>query len=42
MLIYKKGEDFMQFILLNKIFEDLIEDVNNIESQIIINSKKRK
>lgn len=32
----------MQFILLNKIFEDLIEDVNNIESQIIINSKKRK
>ena len=32
----------MQFILLNKIFEDLIEDVNNIESQIIINSKQRK
>ena len=32
----------MQFILLNKIFEDLIEDVNNIESQIIINSNNKK
>lgn len=32
----------MQFILLNKIFEDLIEDVNNIESRLIINSKQRK
>ncbi len=31
----------MQFILLNKIFEDLIDDINNIESRLIINSKNK-
>ena len=31
----------MQFILLNKIFEDLIDDINNIESRLIISSKSK-
>ncbi len=30
----------MQFILLNKIFDDLIEDINNIENRLILNSEK--
>ena len=32
----------MQYILLNKIFDDLIDGVNYIESQIIINSNNKK